>query len=75
MLRVVEAEILNVLTRAGEDREQPILFRIRGRASPEKIAELRDMLREWLDSVQSCEESSDDGTDDFGGLIAFYEIE
>lgn len=76
MLRVSEAEILSVLANArDDDDEQAIIMRIRGRASPEKIAELRAKLKEWLDSVTNCDESAADDAEDFGGLIAFYRID
>lgn len=76
VLRVAEAEILDVLTRSGnDDAEEPILFHARGRASPEKIAELRAVLEEWLDSVSSCEQPSENNARGFGGLIAFYQID
>lgn len=76
MLRVVEAEIVDVLTHAGDDEsEQPLLFRIRGKASTEQISELRAVLQDWLDKVQDCDDSIDDEAKEFGGLIAFYQIE
>lgn len=76
MLRVSEAEILDVLANAHDDDEdQAIVMRIRGRATPEKIAELRATLREWLESVPNCDESSAEDSREIGGLIAFYEID
>lgn len=76
MLRVSEAEILNVLANASDDdEEQAIIMRIRGRAGPEKIAELRATLKEWLDSVPNCDQSPADDAKDIGGLIAFYQID
>lgn len=76
MLRASEAEILSVLTNArNDDDEQAIIMRIRGRASPEKIAELRATLKEWLDSLPNSDQSAADDAKDFGGLIAFYRID
>jgi len=76
MLRVVEAEIIDVLSNTADDNdEEPVLFRIRGKASPERIAELRTMLKEWLDSVPGSDSSRDDDAQEFGGLIAFYRID
>lgn len=76
ILRVSESEILSVLANAGdEDDEQAIIMRIRGKASPEKIAELRATLKEWVDSVASCDQSTADDAREFGGLVAFYEID
>jgi len=74
-LRVSEAEILQVLANAGDDETQPTFMRIRGRASPAKIAELQAMLGDWLESVTECEESSAEATKEFGGLVAFYRID
>jgi predicted ArsR family transcriptional regulator len=74
-LRISEAEIINVLANASDDDdEQAIIMRIRGKASPEKIAELRATLKEWIDSVLICDQSPADDAKDIGGLIAFYEI-
>lgn len=76
MLRVSEAEILDVLSTASDDDEEAaIIMRIRGRADPEKIAELRAKLQEWLESVPNVDESQSDRYQDFGGLIAFYKID
>ncbi len=76
MLRVSEGEILSVLANASDDDDdQAIVMRIRGRASPEKIAELRATLKDWLDSVPSSDQSAADDARDIGGLIAFYRID
>lgn len=76
MLRVSEAEILSVLANArDDDDEQAIVMRFRGRAGPEKIAELRATLKEWLDSVPNSDQSTADDAKDIGGLIAFYRID
>lgn len=77
-LRISEAEILSVLANASDDEdddEQAIIMRIRGKASPEKIAELRATLKEWIDSVLNCDQSPTDDAKEIGGLIAFYEID
>ena len=40
------------------------------------MAELRATLSDWLDSVVKCDEGrSDEDTEEFGGLIAFYLID
>ncbi len=76
MLRVSETEILNALANArDDDEEQAIVTRIRGKATPEKIAELRTMLLEWLDSVPNCDQLPTEDAREFGGLIAFYRID
>ncbi len=76
MLRVSEAEILNVLTSGSDDEEEKaIIMRIRGRATPEKIEELRATLKDWLDSVPNDDPTPAEDTRQIGGLIAFYEID
>ena len=76
LLRISEAEILEVLANAGDaEDEQAILMRIRGRATPEKIAELRATLKAWLDSIPECDEAAADEAREIGGLIAFYQLE
>lgn len=75
MLQVAETEILNVLTHARDDEEPAIIMRIRGRASPEKIAELRTALQAWLESVTRCDPAPAEDTEEIGGLIAFYRID
>ena len=72
MLRVTESEIVDVLANDGD--EQSIVMRFRGKASPERIAELRATLETWLESVPGDESPLDDEAREFGGLIAFYRI-
>lgn len=75
MLRASEAEIMAVLANTEtDDDESPVIMRIRGKASPEKIAELRATLAEWLEALPSDDSLSVDDAQEFGGLIAFYEI-
>ena len=74
-LRVSESEILKVLANATEDGRHPTFMRIRGKASPAKIAELQAMLNDWIESVTAREESSAEETKEFGGLVAFYRID
>lgn len=76
MLRVTEAEILDVLTHThDDDEEQAIIMRIRGKATPERIAELRSTLEAWLDSLPNYDQATTEDTREFGGLVAFYSIE
>jgi len=76
MLRVSETEILNVLASPrDDDEEQAIVMRIRGKATSEKIAELRTTLQEWIDSLPDCDQLPAEDTEEFGGLIAFYLID
>lgn len=76
MLRISESEILKVLSDPSDNEdERAIVMRIRGKASPEKIAELRETLSAWLDSVPTCDKSAAEDAKDIGGLIAFYQID
>jgi len=77
MMRAVEAEIMNVLANASgdDDDDKAIIMRIKGRASPEKIAELKLTLRAWLDSLINDDEAPADDAEDIGGFIAFYKID
>ena len=76
MLQISEGEILNAISGPrADDEQQAIVMRIRGKASPEKIAELRATLNEWIDSVPGCDDAPAADAKEFGGLIAFYEID
>ena len=73
LMRAGETEVLEALETV-ENIEDIILVRLRCKASPERIAELRNSLNEWIASLE--EESCDDIEDgeEVGGLIAFYPI-
>jgi predicted ArsR family transcriptional regulator len=74
--RACEEEVLAAMANAtGNDNEQAIFFRIKGKASREKIAVLRALLNEWLESVPGDDEAPADEAEEIGGLIAFYEID
>ena len=76
MLRVSETEILNVLAKGCDDEEEKaVIMRIRGRATPEKIDELRATLKDWIDSLPNDDAACAEDTRQIGGLIAFYEID
>ena len=76
MLRISETEILNVLANArDDDEEKAIIMRIRGKATREKIAELRQTLQAWLESVPNDDADGAEDGEEFGGLVAFYEID
>jgi predicted ArsR family transcriptional regulator len=76
ILRICESEILDALANLGDgDKEQATIVRVRGKASPEKVAELRASLDEWIDSLPACEELTDEDSQAFGGLIAFYQMD
>ena len=75
MLRVVEAEILDALARPCDDaNKKQIIMRVRRKASPAQIAELRKSLTEWCELVEQDSDCSDDDAEEFGALIAFYPI-
>jgi predicted ArsR family transcriptional regulator len=76
VLRGSETEILGALARASDDDEAQTMFmRIRGKASPEKIAELQQALESWVQSIPSDDQAPTDAAREFGGLIAFYPID
>ena len=76
MLRVTEAEVLSVLANTHDDTdERAIIMRVRGKASPAKVAELRGTLNAWLESLPNNDAAPGEATQEFGGLIAFYEID
>ena len=74
MLRVSETEILNAIAGVDED-SQAIFMRVRGKACPEKIAELSQTLNEWVQSLPDDDEVPGKDAREFGGLVAFYPIE
>jgi len=75
VLRVSENEILSALLEAEPDKKpKPILMRLRAKASPERIAELRGRLEEWIQSTQAESDVDDTNAQEIGALIAFYPI-
>lgn len=75
VLRVSENEILNALREAEPGKEpEPILMRLRAKATPERIAELRRTLKEWIQSTQEENDVDDTNVQEIGALIAFYPI-
>jgi len=76
LLRVAQEELLEVLaTGHDDDEDKAIILRVRGKASPEKLAELRQTLQDWLDSIPDGDEPDEEELVDFGGLIAFYQMD
>ena len=75
LLRVSENEILNALLEAEPEKEpEVILMRLRAKASPKRIAELRRTLKEWIQSTQEENDVDDTNAQEIGALIAFYPI-
>jgi len=77
MLRTVEDEIIDVLAKAKPDEEEEaLLMRLRCKASPQRIAELRRTLKEWIDTTQGdFEDEDDENAQEFGALIALYPVQ
>ena len=75
MLRVVEGEILQALARP-DDSEGPeaIFMRLHCKASPQRIAQLGDALREWIELAQEDDDEEADDAQEIGALIAFYPV-
>lgn len=75
ILRSAESEILTALADDGSrDAQEAIFLRLRCKASPEKIAELREALKDWLELAQNHKEPDDENAEEIGALIAFYPI-
>jgi DNA-binding transcriptional ArsR family regulator len=75
VLRGVEDEIIDVLASAEKGEEQEaVLMRLRGKASPQRIAELQKSLTEWIESTQSEFENDDENGQEIGAFIAFYPV-
>jgi DNA-binding transcriptional ArsR family regulator len=71
ILRDGEDEIVRAFT-TGPGRNDDILLRLQGKASPRRLAELRQRLLDWVDAVNAEEQASDTATETFGTLLAFY---
>jgi DNA-binding transcriptional ArsR family regulator len=75
VLRSAESEILSALAGDGaRGTQEPILMRLRCKASPERIAELRKALKTWVESVQSDKDGDAENAEEIGALVAFYPI-
>ena len=75
LLRAGEAEILDALATAPADEEPDfIVTRFRVRGSPERIAELRQELTDWVEQLQDVDDDQGDDVEEAGALIAFYPI-
>jgi len=56
------------------DEREAIVMRLRCRASPERIAELRKSLNTWIEAAQIDTDASYDDAEEIGALIALYPI-
>lgn len=78
LLRVVEEEILDALQDEGtRDEQQAIMMRLRCKGSPERMTQLRESLKDWIESTYHENDDETDGDEErqeFGALIAFYPI-
>ena len=75
VLRAGEAEILQALAASDpEGDEDMILTRLQIKASPERLAELRGSLADWLESVQAEGDTDVAEAAEAGLLVAFYPV-
>lgn len=75
MLRAGEDEILDAIADIDPAKEtEAIIMRLRCRASPQRIAELRESLNAWIESAQGEDGGDDDCEQQYGALIAFYPL-
>ena len=75
MLRVCEDEILTALQEEEQDdTSEPIVMRLRGKVTPQRLEELKQSLKEWMEAAQDDEITTDENLIEFGSLIAFYPI-
>lgn len=73
LLRAAEEEILRAITTAEDsDEQEAIMLRLRCKASPERIAELRNTLKAWIESTQDVD--TGENQEEMAALIAFYPI-
>ena len=75
ILRAAEDEIVEAIANADADKSQEgIMMRLRCKASPERIDELRQALKQWIDSTQAECDENDENAQEIGALIAFYPV-
>lgn len=81
MLRACEDEILAALASDGVNaKSEALLMRLRCKATPARVAELRAALNRWIESVQH-EADQDEARQDpensieIGALLAFYPLD
>jgi predicted ArsR family transcriptional regulator len=75
MLRACEDEVLAALAAdGGSGASDALLLRLRCKASPARIAELRSALDQWIEAAQSDADDGDTGAIEIGALLAFYPV-
>lgn len=75
LLRESESEILTALADPQTANDESMtLAKLRIKASPEKLAEIRESLNEWLEKIQE-EDDEAANTAEAGVLIAFYPMD
>ena len=77
LLRAGEDEIVAALADVDSQDDDVVLARFRIKATPEHIAELRQSLADWIDTVQSSEygdEIDDEDLEEAGAIVAFYPL-
>jgi len=79
MLQVVEREIGHAIARPeASDGPEAIFMRLHCKASPQRIAQLGDALREWIEMAQQDGDEQGqleaDEQQEIGALVAFYPV-
>ena len=74
-IRSIEDELVTAITDDANREENELLFaRLRCKASPARIAELRSALEEWIEQAENDPETDNENTEEVGALLAFYPI-
>ena len=74
LLRSGEEELMRALADAS-DGEEPIFLRLRIKASPARLDQLRNLLEQWLEAAQAADEEEEKApTAEAGAMIAFYRV-
>ena len=75
MLQVCEDEILTALQEEEQDvNQEAIIMRLRCKVTPKRLEELKQSLKEWIESAEDVEDTIDEKAAEFGALIAFYPV-
>jgi predicted ArsR family transcriptional regulator len=77
MLRAGEEEIITALSQEQGNQQEPLVMRMRVKASSERLQELRQLLQDWIESATNSENDlteESEKTIEMGALIAFYPL-